>query len=339
MPCNSVAAEHAAIDPEGCTEVEVFAPARLHFGFLDLDGGLGRRFGSAGLAIEEFGTRLRLSRATQPRARGPAAARALQYLDRAATALGLPAAAGITVTQASPEHAGFGSGTQLGLAIGTALARLHGIEVATPVLAKAIGRGARSGVGIGAFDLGGFIVDGGLGSGTEPAPVVARLEFPEEWRVLLVLDHARQGLHGEAERSAFGALSDFGETLAGRLCRVVLMQLLPGLAERNFGAVSAALAEIQRRLGGYFSAAQDGRYTSPAVAAALAWLEDAGISGVGQSSWGPTGFALCDSVERAGALAAGLSGRFGGTVECRVAAGRNRGAEISVLASNRGRDR
>ena len=31
--------------------VEVFAPARLHLGFLDLQGGLGRSYGSIGLAI------------------------------------------------------------------------------------------------------------------------------------------------------------------------------------------------------------------------------------------------------------------------------------------------
>ena len=33
--------------------VVVRAPARLHFGFIDLDGSLGRRFGSIGLAIDE----------------------------------------------------------------------------------------------------------------------------------------------------------------------------------------------------------------------------------------------------------------------------------------------
>lgn len=339
MPRNSVAAKHAAIDPEGRTEVEVFAPARLHFGFLDLDGGLGRRFGSLGLAIEEFGTRLTLARAVAPHASGPGAARALQYLDRAAAALALPTPARITIAQASPEHAGLGSGTQLGLAVAAALAQLHGVEVATAALAKAVGRGARSGVGIGIFDLGGFIVDGGLGSGPQPAPVVARLDFPEEWRLLLVLDRARQGLHDEAERTAFAALPAFGDRLAGRLCRMVLLQLLPGLVERDFAAVSAALAAIQRSLSDYFSAAQNGRYASPAVTAALAWLEASGISGVGQSSWGPTGFALCDSAARAAALAAGLSEQFGDTLEFRVAAGRNRGAEISVRASDRESDR
>ncbi len=32
--------------------VRVIAPARLHLGFLDLNGGLGRLFGSIGLAID-----------------------------------------------------------------------------------------------------------------------------------------------------------------------------------------------------------------------------------------------------------------------------------------------
>ncbi|TXM89098.1 GHMP kinase, partial [Methylobacterium sp. WL122] len=38
--------------------VRVHAPARLHFGFLDLHGGLGRRFGSIGLAIDAPAVRL-----------------------------------------------------------------------------------------------------------------------------------------------------------------------------------------------------------------------------------------------------------------------------------------
>jgi predicted sugar kinase len=38
--------------------VTVSAAARLHLGFLDLNGGLGRTFGSIGLAIDGFDTRL-----------------------------------------------------------------------------------------------------------------------------------------------------------------------------------------------------------------------------------------------------------------------------------------
>jgi beta-ribofuranosylaminobenzene 5'-phosphate synthase len=324
-------AETAKTGGERATSVEVFAPARLHLGFLDLEGTLGRRFGSLGLAIEGFGTRLTATAAETASAEGRAADRALHYLRRAADLLGLPASARLMIEEASPEHAGFGSGTQLGLAVASALARLHGRAVSTPELAAAIGRGARSGIGIGAFDLGGFILDGGLRRGQEIPPVTARLAFPASWRILLLLDRARGGLHGEAERAAFGALPLFPAALADRLCRLVLMALLPGLAEADFSAVANALGEIQARVGDYFSAAQNGRFSSPAVAEALAWLGAQGIAGVGQSSWGPTGFALFESAAAAAATAERLRDRPGAPrLDLHIVAARNRGAEITM---------
>jgi beta-ribofuranosylaminobenzene 5'-phosphate synthase len=334
MSSNSSATASAGIGREDqAAQVAVFAPARLHLGFLDLEGGLGRRFGGLGLAIDGLGTRLRLAAAPKASASGPGAERALRYLAQAAAALDLPPEARIIVDEASPEHAGFGSGTQLGLAVAAALARLYSARVATPDLAKAIGRGARSGIGIGAFDSGGFLVDGGLAPGAAPAPVIARLAFPAAWRVLLLLDPARQGLHGSGETAAFGKLPAFSEALAGRLCRVLLLRLLPGLAEHDFAAVSSSLGEIQERLGDYFSAAQNGRYSSPGVAEALIWLKSRGILGIGQSSWGPTGFALFASLTEAEAAAKAAAARFAERhLDFRIVGGRNRGADLTLLA-------
>ena len=311
--------------------VEVFAPARLHFGFLDLAGTVGRRFGGLGLAIDGFGTRLTMCRAGEPAAKGPGASRAVEYLSRVAASLGLTPNASITIHGTSPEHAGFGSGTQLGLAVAAALARLNGACIATPALAAALGRGRRSGIGVGVFDDGGFLVDGGRGAKGEPAPIVARLPFPSDWRLLLILDPARHGLHGSAESTAFSRLPPFPEALAGTLCRLVLLQLLPALAEHDFTGASEALGTIQAKLGDYFSPAQNGRYSSPSVAAALGWLGDQGIVGVGQSSWGPTGFALVESAGRANALAAALGRRFGPVLTNRVVAGLNHGAVIGSV--------
>lgn len=315
--------------------VEIVAPARLHLGFLDLDGGLGRRFGSLGLAIDGFATRLSLAPAPAPAASGPGAARALESVRHLANSFNRSPNIALTVTEAIPEHAGLGSGTQLGLAAAAAFARLEGLEAATGELATTIGRGTRSGIGIGVFEQGGFVVDGGRKAAGGAAPIVARLAFPRDWRLLLVLDPTRQGLHGSGESSAFAALPPFSPALAGRLCRQVLLRLLPGLAEQDFAAVSQALGAIQSELGDYFSSAQHGRYSSPAVAAALGWAATQGIAGIGQSSWGPTGFALVDSEERAQALMAALRERFGGAgaPSLRVVAGLNRGAEISIRES------
>lgn len=312
--------------------VEVVAPARLHLGFLDLDGGLGRRFGSIGLAIDGFATRLRLARAVTQTADGPGAMRAREAIAHVAAALKLTPSVAVSVAETSPEHAGFGSGTQLGLAAAVAFVRLHGASISTSELARTIGRGARSGIGVGVFEQGGFIVDGGRRSEGGIAPVIARLPFPQDWRFVLILDPARQGLHGRGEIGAFAALPPFSPALAGTLCRQLLLRLLPGLAEQDFPAVSQALATIQSELGDYFSSAQQGRYSSPAVAETLRWVAAQGIAGIGQSSWGPTGFALVENQARAEALAAALRHRFAGAGELgfRVVAGRNRGAEISI---------
>ena len=49
----------------------VTASARLHLGFLDLNGELGRSFGSFGLAISDLRTRVVISRAAVARVSGP----------------------------------------------------------------------------------------------------------------------------------------------------------------------------------------------------------------------------------------------------------------------------
>jgi len=315
-------------DASGSEAIEVFAPARLHLGFLDLNGGLGRRFGSIGLAIEEYGVRLRVARVAPT---APPPQRARELLGRAADRLGVEDALSVAISSSIPEHVGLGSGTQLGLAIACCVASLVGKPAPARSLAGIVDRGARSGIGIGAFDQGGFLVDGGRGEADAPAPIVARAEFPSEWRLVLVFDGERNGLSGAAETAAFARLPTFAPELAGHLCRLTLMRLLPGLAERSFDAVAESLGEIQARVGDHFAPAQGGRYASPRVAEALAWAESSGFAGIGQSSWGPTGFVLVTEESRAWTLRDELAARFRAPLSFRLCSGRNRGAEIRAV--------
>jgi beta-RFAP synthase len=263
---------------------------------------------------------------------GEQAGRAGSLVDALCNRFKLPREFRVTISRAIPEHVGLGSGTQLGIAIGVALSKLYRLELSVREAAAAAQRGQRSGIGAGAFEFGGFLVDGGKGTSDDPPPIVAKADFPANWRIVLVLDRATRGLHGERETAAFLALPEFPETLASHLCRLMLMQALPALAERNIESFGKAIGELQRITGDYFAPAQGGRFASPAVAEALAWIESEGIAGVGQSSWGPTGFAIVAGEERAMALARTAQARWGdaGRLQFMVCGGRNRGGDVEV---------
>src|SRR5919109_956485 len=128
--------------------VTVTAAGRLHLGFLDMNGGLGRRFGSIGLAIDRPAIRLTIRRAAALSAEGPGAERASRHLARLASHLGLIPAYRLTIHEAIPAHAGLGSGTQLALAVATALRRLEGLPPDNLSDAMLLCRGARSGIGL-----------------------------------------------------------------------------------------------------------------------------------------------------------------------------------------------
>ena len=311
--------------------IAVDAPARLHLGFVDLHGGLGRCFGSLGLTLDGLATRLRLRRAEVTEVHGLQSARAAACLARLREALGIRSSAAVRVVEAIPAHSGLGSGTQMALAVGAALSEALGLGLSARETAHILDRGARSGIGIGAFELGGFILDGGRGATEAPPPLVSRLPFPSPWRILLIFDHAARGLHGPAEAAAFRDLPPIPEERAAHLARLTLMQILPALAEADLEPFGAALSEMQRVIGDHFAPTQGGRYASPRVAAALAFLEAQGAGCIGQSSWGPTGFAITGCAEQAVELVRRLRERFPSAgLEFRVAQGRNRGAHLSV---------
>jgi beta-ribofuranosylaminobenzene 5'-phosphate synthase len=318
--------------------VTVDAPARLHLGFLDPNASLGRAFGSIGLTLDGLGTRVTAHRADEERITGAHTdaqrARIAHYLERLHAAYGGPPVV-IEVERAPRAHAGLGSGTQLALAVGTAFVRLLGRSPTSAELARLLGRGARSGIGMLGFDHGGLIVDGGPGHSSSSSadvakrmpPMLSRQPFPEAWRILLVDDTRREGLHGDEERRALAALAPFPQALAAHLCHLVMMLVLPGVAEHDFDAFVRGIGEVQQTIGEYFAPVQGGVFSSPAVAAALDAVASAGV---GQTSWGPTGFAFfrhAQDAERALAAAVNATRGTPGIV-CSVVAASNRGGAV-----------
>ncbi|SIT38479.1 Beta-ribofuranosylaminobenzene 5'-phosphate synthase family [Paraburkholderia ribeironis] len=322
------------------TAVTIDAPARLHLGFLDPNASLGRAFGSLGLVIDAHGTRLEARVAQREEIDG-----AVTDTERERIALCLaklqaaygPVTVAIHVAHAPRAHTGLGSGTQLALAVGTAFVRLLGHTASSAELASLLGRGARSGVGILGFDCGGLLLDGGPAGDLRQSvpPLLARQAFPDEWRVLLVSDHAREGLHGAQERRALASLAPFPQRLAAHLCHLVLMRILPGAAEHDFAPFAEGLTEMQQIIGEYFASAQGGVFASPDVERVLRAVAAERTAGIGQTSWGPTGFAIVASAREADrALAtAREAARAMPHIECAIVAGRNNGAAIRCAES------
>jgi len=308
--------------------VSVVTTARLHMGFFDLNGGLGRSFGSIGVSLDRPLTELSAWCGDGFSAVGPSAKRAVKVAEKQATALKLQGGMHMRLAQAIPEHAGLGSGTQMSLAVGLAMNKLYHLGLVMEDVALLTERGARSGIGLGTFAAGGVVIDGGRGAQTLIPPVIARADFPEAWRILLIFDHAESGVHGAEEIEAFRSLPEFPADSAAMLCRRVLMQALPALAEHDLETFGAAIRELQERTGDYFAPAQSGRYASPRVSAVLKCLSDESVACFGQSSWGPTGFAIFANEAEAKDFQQKLEAQFShqATLEFMLCKGRNEGA-------------
>jgi len=310
-------------------KVTIIAPARLHMGFIDLSGALGRHFGSIGLALNDINTRLSVTPSDQLTATGPCAQRALKAAHYLCQRLHLPEQFDIAISSAIPEHVGLGSGTQLSLAIGAALNAFFELGLSVRDIAHLTDRGARSGIGIGVFEQGGLVVDGGRGPETLTPPLLSRMPVPEQWRFILAFDSRGQGLHGEQEINAFKQLPPFPRSEAERLAYLLLMQALPALAEHNLALFGEVITELQNAVGRHFAPVQGDVFTSPEVAAAMNWLQQQGAVAIGQTSWGPTGFCAVDNPAQSDELLAELRRRFTqDTLSFKVVSARNEGAEV-----------
>ncbi len=312
------------------TAVRVTAPARLHLGFLDLNGGMGRRFGSIGVGIQGIATRLRLHHSREVRIIGADDHGLVEAVRRLLDHFAIKTGVAVQVEQQIPAHQGLGSGTQMALALGVAISRLFGIHARVEHIAAAMGRGRRSGIGIGVFNHGGFIVDSGR-AGRQAVPcVISHLPFPEGWPFALIGDSSVRGISGLAETDAFAALPAIGGDLAAEVCRLVLMQTLPGIIERDCVQFGRSVSRIQQIYGEYFRPAQGGAYASERVAQAVGFLQARGATGGGQTSWGPTGFAIFPDQITAQRALTELAGQSGAdsTLHVQLTAAENRPARI-----------
>jgi beta-ribofuranosylaminobenzene 5'-phosphate synthase len=163
--------------------------------------------------------------------------------------------------------------------------------------------------------------------GPEPPPVIFQHPLPDDWLFVLATPRAAPGLAGPSEQRAFQDLPPMDADRVGRICRLTLMQVAPAVLTGDIRTFGAALTEIQEVVGEYFAPHQGGRFASQTGCEVAELALARGAHGVGQSSWGPTVFALTQGEAAARALADSLLGAFGDRLAwVDVSPARNRGA-------------
>lgn len=334
--------------------VVVTTGARLHFGLYGFGDRLVRRFGGAGVMVDWPLVVRATWRDTERRAErsgavdvtavgsGSLVERAVDFAKRwweaeRSEADRLPVekrggSIAIEVPEGPDEHVGLGLGTQLGMAVSAALFRLVHDEV--PGLERCavrVGRGLRSAVGSYGFFYGGMIVDQGKRGDESLSPLQARLDLPDDWRWVLLRPAAPEGLFGEAEREAFAKLPSMDEHQTDALRRTVAERLIPAAAAGDFAVFSETLYDYGRRAGEAFASVQGGAYRNASIAAWVDRLRAWRQAGVGQSSWGPTLFAVCDGQESAEGLVERIRATDSG-VAVRIVRTRRSGARIESMS-------
>lgn len=311
---------------------------RLHFGFLNLSLARSRLYGGIGVALAEPRVSVVARRADSVSAGSPDVH---TYAERAVELLSVPGV-DVEVVESLPPHEGLGSGTQLALSVLAATASAYEKPVKPREQAPELGRGGRSGVGVAAFEHGGFVVDAGHptdqfttsrppdGDWRVP-PVMSRLAIPTSWRFVLVRPDVASGRHGEDEEASIRTVVERADQeTAEAVADVVTGRLMPAAAAGNLQTFGSAAASLNRLNGSWYADEQGGVYRPPIGEIVDALTDDPAVCGAGQSSWGPTVFGVTD-VDRAesareAAWAALKAAGVDGSV--RVVAPNNDGATI-----------
>ena len=162
-------------------------------------------------------------------------------------------------------------------------------------------------------------------------PLIYRQPFPTEWRFIVAVPNLEEGLSNSEENHAFEKLTKMPSEDVGQICRLIMLKLLPAIAEHDIESFGDALTKIQVLTGNHFAQAQGGTYSSPAAAECIEFMKKAGAYGVGQSSWGPALYAVVKQEEAKAMLSkvkAYLRKGVGG--EAFIAKANNRGATIKI---------
>jgi beta-ribofuranosylaminobenzene 5'-phosphate synthase len=291
--------------------VVVETPSRIHITLTDLTGTCGRVDGGVGITLDEPNIVLEAERSENLTVVGDNEnadrARAAAQATREHYGLG---GARLSIRGGYRMHVGLGGGTQLGIAAGKAVSELYNRSATAREIASIINRGGTSGIGTAAFEVGGFIIDGGhsfgpgrekadfrpssASKGVRPPPVVARHDFPMDWKIVLAIPDIPKGAHGGREVDIFREYCPVPLADVHELCYQVMVRMMPSLMEADLDEFGSAVNRIQE-LG--FKKIEV-MLQHPLVRRLMEQMREAGAACAGLSSFGPTVYAITDTQTR-----------------------------------------
>jgi beta-ribofuranosylaminobenzene 5'-phosphate synthase len=298
--------------------ITITSPSRLHFALIDLNGELGRVDGGIGVALNEPSLEVEVSAVDNDQVE---AEEVVSILEEIRNRIELKANYRVKILKNLPSHVGLGARTQLSLSVAKAISVLEGRSDNAIELAKLVGRGGTSGIGVAAFDKGGFILDGGhvfrkdkslknvkglktgflpsSASNVPPPPVLFQHPLPEDWFFVIAIPEVKRGAHGPEEIEIFKRYCPIEREEVEKVCRILLMQTLPSVLENDIATFAESLTRIQ---GVGFKRIE--LMLQHEIIKELFHFFDAHALGYGMSSFGPVTYAIVKSEKRVKELAA-----------------------------------
>jgi len=290
------------------------SPSRIHIGLIDLNGSIGRVDGGLGIALDhpnfyiegkessEIEIEIKCRGIQEDTLRSirdrlfKVSKRVLNYIGEDGIY--------IKVKDIIPLHSGLGSGTQMALSTGMLISKLYNRDLDVKTLARITGRGGTSGIGVYAFERGGFIVDGGhtFGKGKDKEmfapssasknvrvpPLIFRHDF--NWDIVLTIPKG-ENIYGNREIDIFKRYCPVPLEETQRICHIVLMKMLPAIVEGDINSFGEGINELQ-----YLGFKRvELELQREIVRDLLGELQKVGYSGL--SSFGPTLYSICDGKE------------------------------------------
>lgn len=271
---------------------------------VDMRGDLGRIHVSVGISIKKPNIILEVEKSDRLEFYGQRAERVREYAEKIMRYVGIKKSLKFNLVSDIPEHAGFGSGTQLALAVGASVSKIFNLNLNPENVAFILNRSRRSGVGVYAFKNGGFIVDGGhrTAAPNHVPHLLFRSDVPEDWMFVVGLPKIKSGLSGIKEAEVFKKLEPPSKELVGEVSRIVLVQMIPAIIDRDIELFGEAMTGLDSMFGLYWERIQGGRHTHPVIEEGINFLLDRGAYGAGQSSWGPAFYGLIKGEVKANKL-------------------------------------